>query len=54
MSLGQWEEWDEYENEYTGGEEEEEGRQSSGGLDVWRRYAEEAEKEEDEDEDEEE
>lgn len=58
MSLGQWEEWDECGNEaeYTGGEEEaeEEGEtrgESSRGLDVWRRYVEEAEKEDD-DEDE--
>lgn len=46
MSLGQWEEWDEYEEE---GEEK-----SSGGLDVWRKYVEEAAGEDDDEEEEEE
>ncbi|KAJ5905731.1 uncharacterized protein N7473_002647 [Penicillium subrubescens] len=51
MSLGQWEEWDEYGNEYTGEQEEGEGEgrgERPGGLDVWRRYVEEAKKEEEE------
>lgn len=47
MSLGQWEEWDEYADEAR--EEE-----SLGGLDVWRRYVEEAENEDEEEEEEEE
>jgi DNA mismatch repair protein PMS2 len=56
MSLGQWEEWDEYGNEYIGGEEEEvEGeRESSGGLDAWRRYVEDAGRQEVEDDEEDE
>ncbi|KAF3389116.1 Mismatch repair endonuclease PMS2 [Penicillium rolfsii] len=61
MSLGQWEGWDEYINETasTAGEEEgdegerETGGEISGGMEVWRRYVEEAEQEEEHEDDEE-
>lgn len=50
MSLGQWEEWDEYDGDEEGDSQD----LNSGGLYVWRNYVEQAEMEDDEDEQEEE